>query len=402
VPGAFLPAVDRGAFAVALAARLRAYGVPVGLTAVEDLVRALGSGPLPDRGGLYWTARVCLVRDRDGLAAFDAVFEAVFGDAVLPVDPHARREGLGAPPGAEGSNASVPGQPRQEEEGGGLPWVTLPPAVAAAGFEGDEKLAVPERLPSELAGLADVPFGELSPQDTALLGRWLERALPQWPTRRSRRYSARAGGPRVELRATLARARRTGWEPVRLVRAGPVRRPRRVVVLCDVSKSMQPQAVAYLHLMRALALGTEAEVFAFATTITRLTTVLAHRSAEAAVAEAEARVLDRFGGTRIAASLRALLASPHGGLLRGAIVVIGSDGWDGDPPEELAAVMARIRRRAHTVVWLNPRAAAPGFAPATSTMRAALPFCDALLPAATFASLLTLPTALTTAATRVP
>ncbi|SEG63346.1 hypothetical protein SAMN05216223_107155 [Actinacidiphila yanglinensis] len=395
-PGsALLPAVDRAAFAVALAVRLREHGVPVGLTPVQDLVRALGAAPAPTRTQLYWTGRVCLVRDRDGLAAYDTVFDAVFGDAVLPADPHARRKGLDTPPAEQGSHEPAPGHSAGGQDGDGLPWVTLPAAVTGAGGpEGDERVALPERLPSALAGLADTPFGELSPRDTALLGQWLERSLPVWPTRRSRRYAVGAGGTRIELRATVARARRTGWEPVRLVRAGPVSRPRRVVVLCDVSRSMQPQAVAYLHLMRALALSADAEVFAFATTVTRLTPVLAHRSARAAVAEAEARVADRFGGTRIAASLRALLASHHGGLLRGAVVVIGSDGWDGDPPAQLAAAMARVRRRAHTVIWLNPRAAAPGFTPGTATMAAALPYCDALLPAADFASLLRVPAAI--------
>lgn len=395
--GALLPAVDRGAFAVALAERLRTRGVRVGGTAMADFVRALAVSPPSSRDALYWTARVCLVARHEELAAFDAVFDSVFGDAVLPVDPNARRTGRGAAPPAGGGAHSrapagaVPYGP--EEEGGGLPWVTLPPATAAGRPSGDELLTVSERLPSSLAAAADTPFGELSPRETALLGQWLERALPVWPVRRSRRFTPRADGPRIQLRATLARARRTGWEPVRLVRAGPVMRPRRVVVLCDVSRSMQPQAVAYLHLMRALALTTDAEVFAFGTTVTRLTTVLARRSAEEAVAEAERRVVDRFGGTRIASSLRALLASPYGGLLRGAVVLVGSDGWDGDPADELAAAMARLRRRAHAVVWLNPRAASPGFAPRTASMAAALPFCDLLLPADTFASLLHVPRA---------
>jgi uncharacterized protein with von Willebrand factor type A (vWA) domain len=171
------------------------------------------------------------------------------------------------------------------------------------------------------------------------------------------------------------------------VRVSPVHVPRRVVMLCDVSQSMQAQAVAYLHLMRALALTAHAEVFAFATSLTRLTAVLAHRSAGAAIDGATAQVTDRFGGTRIATCLRTLLASHHGGALRGAVVIIGSDGWDADSPEELAAAMARLRRRAYRVIWMNPRASAPGFAPRVATMAAALPYCDAFLPAESFRSL---------------
>ncbi|MEU4219660.1 VWA domain-containing protein [Actinoplanes sp. NPDC026623] len=136
--------------------------------------------------------------------------------------------------------------------------------------------------------------------------------------------------------------------------------------------------------MRAFAAVADAEVFAFATTLTRLTVVLRHASAAAAVARAGELVADRFGGTRIATNLRSLLASHHGNAVRGAVVVIGSDGWDSDPPAELAAVLARLRRRAYRIVWMNPRAGAPGFAPLVGSMAAALPFCDRLLPAGTF------------------
>ncbi|MFF3375204.1 VWA domain-containing protein [Streptomyces sp. NPDC002680] len=387
--GPVLPAVDCAAFAVALATRLRERGVPVGLTATRDFVQALAAVPPASRTALYWTARVTLVREHGQLAPFEEVFAGVFGEAVLAVDPHARRNGR-TPVGEKGASASYNSLAAPGDSG--LPWVTLPSAVTGADQRDDRTLTVvPERLPSELAGSVDTPFEQLAPREAELLGRWLERALGEWPRRRSRRYAVRAGGPRVAIRETVARARRTGWEPVRLVRTGPVARPRRVVVLCDVSRSMQPQAVAYLHLMRALALTTDAEVFAFATTLTRLTTVLGRRSAEAAFGEATERVGDRFGGTRIAHCLATLLASHHGGTLRGAVVLICSDGWDGDPPDRLAAAMARLRRRAHTVIWLNPRAAAPGFEPRTTTMSTALPYVDLLLPADSFGALLRVP-----------
>jgi hypothetical protein len=158
---------------------------------------------------------------------------------------------------------------------------------------------------------------------------------------------------------------------------------------------MQPYATAYLHLMRAATLTTDAEVFAFATSLTRLTSVLAHRSVSVAVEQATARVTDRFGGTRIAANIRALLASRHGNAVRGAIVVVASDGWDSAPPEQLAAAMARLRRRTYRLVWVNPRTAAPGFAPLVGSMAAALPYCDELLPAHTVRALGDVVTAMT-------
>lgn len=392
--GPLLPAVDRAAFAVALTGRLRECGLATGLTATQDFARALARAAPATRTALYWTARVTLVRDHPDLAVFDRVFDSVFGEAVLGPAPGARRTGPGTlTPDEDGTGRRPPAGPRDRADPGpadALPWVTLPPATRAEREE-THHLTVPQRLPSRLAAEVDTPFQQLDPRDMELIGRWLETALREWPTRRTRRYTVRRGGPRIAVRETTARSRRTGWEPVRLVRAGPRRRPRRVVVLCDVSRSMQAHAVAYLHLMRALARTTDAEVFAFATSLTRLTAVLAHRSAEAAVDLATERVTDRFGGTRIAHCLGTLLASHHGGTLRGAVVLICSDGWDGDPPQQLAAAMARVRRRAHRVVWLNPRAAAPGFEPRTSTLAAALPYVDLHLPADTFGALLRVP-----------
>ncbi|MEO9221194.1 MAG: VWA domain-containing protein [Mycobacteriaceae bacterium] len=383
---AILRGVDRAAFAVALAVRLRAHGVSVGATAIEDFTRALAQSPPDSRARLYWTARVTLVRSHSELAAFDAVFAAVFADAVLAMDPNARRKALISTFGSDDSFAAVAGTPQETQSGAGLPWVTLPPTVDSA-EESDSPLVVPERLPTALVGLLDVPFEQLRPQDMELLGRWLASAARTWPTRRSRRLAVDRRGRRIAIRPTIARSRRTGWEPISLVRVKQVDRPRPVVMLCDVSQSMQAQASAYFHLMRALALTADAEVFAFATRLTRLTPVLTHRSAEVAIAEATAKVLDRFGGTRIASNLQALLASHHGGSVRGAIVVIGSDGWDSDTPEALAAAMAHLQRRAHRVIWMNPRAAAPGFQPRVATMAAALPYCDALLGADSFRSL---------------
>jgi uncharacterized protein len=376
-----LPGIDRAAFAVGFAARLRAAGVPVGLSGVGAFVAALAADPPATRSALYWSARITLVRDRAELATFDAVFAAVFADAVLAVDPHARRRSLpGRRPGGRAPDDSA-----GSADDAGLPWAVLPRVVAAT-EEPAGTAAVPLRLPSHLAGLADLPFEELHPADMELLGRWLAAAAAGWPRRRTRRLRPSPAGHRIALRPTLARARRTGWEPVELVRVAPRRAPRRVLMLCDVSASMQAQATAYLHLMRGLALR-GGETFAFATRLTRLTGALADRSAQAAVEGANAKVGDRFGGTRIATNVEALLRSRHGEGVRGAIVVVASDGWDTDPPERLARAMTRLRRRAFRIVWINPRAGAPGFVPRVAGMAAALPYCDALLPADTFASL---------------
>ncbi|MET8348672.1 MULTISPECIES: VWA domain-containing protein [unclassified Micromonospora] len=381
---ALLRGIDRAAFAVAFAGRLRHAGVPAGLTDIDDFVRALDASPPDSMSTLYWTARISLVRRHADLAAFDSVFAAVFADAP-PLPPPNRS----ATPAGDRDDVHVPVPTGAADDGpgGGLPWATLPPAVAESA-ECDTALRLPERRPSALAGLADRPFDELDAAQVTQLGDALRAAVDGWPTRRARRHAVSPTGRRIALRPTITRARRTGWEPVQVVRERPVRRPRRVVLLCDVSESMRAQATAYLHLMRAFAVVAEAETFAFATTLTRLTVVLRHTSAAEAVARASAAVTDRYGGTRIATNLRALLSSRHADAVRGAVLVIGSDGWDSDPPDELAAVMARLRRRAYRIVWLNPRAGAPGFAPRAGGMAAALPYCDRLLPAGTFGDLL--------------
>lgn len=153
---------------------------------------------------------------------------------------------------------------------------------------------------------------------------------------------------------------------------------------------MQPYAAIYLRLMRAAVLrraGGHPEVFAFSTSLTRLTSVLSHRSAEMALHRANARVTDRYGGTFIGRSVAALLAPPHGNALRGAVVIIASDGWDSDPPDVLVHALTRVRRRAELLVWLNPRAAHPEFQPRAGSMAAALPYCDLFLPAHSLAGL---------------
>jgi uncharacterized protein len=384
-PLVLLRGVDRASFASAFAVRLRQHGVPVGLTGIEDFARALVTTAPDSMSRLYWVARIALVRRQSELAAFDSVFKAVFGDAAFLIEPRSR-QAQGQSSTGEDTLISVPKPASGPAQGDGLPWATLPRAVSAA-QDSDSDASVPERLPSELARLTDLPFEQLSEEEMELLGRWLQAELRSWPKRRSRRRRPGPAGPQIALRPTIARSRRTGWDPVVLVRVHPVRKPRKVVMLCDVSQSMQPQIGAYFHLMRALTMVAGGEAFAFATTLTRLTSVLRHRSTDLAIAQATDKVTDRFGGTRIATSINALLTSHHGNTVRGGIVIIGSDGWDSEPPEELAVAMARLRRRAYRLIWINPRVAAPGFQPLVGTMAAALPFCDKLLPAHDFRSL---------------
>lgn len=390
-PATLLRGVDRAAFAAAFCDHLRRAGASVPTTAMADLCEALGQAPpvrLPD---LYWAMRVTLVRRQPDLETFDRVFDAAFRQAETGGDPHARRQGAHLPEAAQppGPLVSIPGPQRRldQAEESGLPWHTLPRSTPAAEAAEDEML-LPELMPSALAGMTLTPFEEFDDEQLAALGRWLERAAPSWPVRRSRRVRAGRRGDSIALRQSIAASRRTGWEPLLdLRRQRRVQRPRSLTLVTDVSASMQSYSAAYLHLMRTFARTGRAETFAFSTSLTRLTPALVHRSADVALALAEERVVDRYGGTHLAGSLGDLLASRHGSTLRGGVLIIASDGWDSDSPEELRAVMARLVRRVRRVVWLNPRAGSPGFEPLVGSMAAALPFCDAFLPAHTLSAL---------------
>jgi uncharacterized protein with von Willebrand factor type A (vWA) domain len=383
----FFRGVDRAALAASFGDRLRRAGAAVPTTALADLCEALGAAPPLVLDDLYWSMRVTLVRRQPDLETFDRVFAAVF-ESERGIDPHARRQGVAPEPApSPGPFVPIPGRRRPgDAPGSGVPWQTLPRSRSEDETP-DDLTFLPELMPSALVGLSETPFDELDEEQLAALGRWLELAAPRWPARRSRRMRAGRRGETIALRQTIAASRRTGWEPLELRRQRRVQRPLSLTLVTDVSASMQSYSAAYLHLMRAFARTGRAETFAFSTSLTRVTPALVHRSAGTALSLAEERVVDRYGGTHLAASLRDLLVSRHGATLRGGVLIIASDGWDSDPPEELRAVMARLARRVRRVVWLNPRAGVPGFEPLVGSMAAALPFCDAFLPAHSVAAL---------------
>jgi uncharacterized protein with von Willebrand factor type A (vWA) domain len=147
---------------------------------------------------------------------------------------------------------------------------------------------------------------------------------------------------------------------------------------------MQPYATIYLHLLRAAVRsgrGIRPEVYAFATSLTRMTSALSHHSPEIALDRVNACVTDRYGGTHLGRCIGELLSPTRDHALRGAVVIIASDGWDSDPPEVLERALARVRRRANLLVWVNPRVAQREYQPLAGSMAAALPYCDLLIPA---------------------
>lgn len=373
--------VDRAVFAAAFVDRLRRAGLAVSIHSAERLAAALELARPRGRTELYWTSRVCLLDDIGSAVTFDRVFDLVFAGGALPTGRDARKSNADrpVPPGAGTLDRLPSARSAADESGTGVPWASSPSVSLDDDHDADrdqDPIVLPELLPANLAAIAERGFDQLDEAQLGDIGRWLEQVRLDWPTvktRRQRRY--RRG--RLDHRATLARARRSAGEPIELRYANASTRTRRVVMLADVSGSMQTFVRPYLHLMRALARQVDAEVFAFSTTLTRITPALGRTNPVAAIDRASELVDDRFGGTRIASSLGTLMSHPTWStLIRGAVVVIASDGWDTDPVSEMNRRMARLARLSHRVVWINPRAAADEYQPLVAGMAAALPYCD--------------------------
>ena len=203
-------------------------------------------------------------------------------------------------------------------------------------------------------------FDALEPHELAQLYRLMSRLELATPLRRTRRYEKGRHGERVDMRRTLRASLRTGGDPIRLARRRRRVARRRLVLLCDISGSMEPYARAYLQFLTCAAgSGPNAEAFVFATRLTRLTRALASRNPERAIQRAAAAAPDWSSGTRIGDALKEF-NDRHGrrGMARGAVIVILSDGWERGDPMLVGREMERLARLAHRIVWVNPRVGA--------------------------------------------
>ena len=198
------------------------------------------------------------------------------------------------------------------------------------------------------------------------------------PPRVSVRMSPARRGSRPDLRRTMRHALRAGGEPIRRAWREPGDRLRRLVLLLDISGSMEPYARAMLRFVQAAVGGRQrVEAFAFGTRLTRLTRELGGRDPDSALRRAAERVDDWSGGTRLGECLRTFNDEwGTRGMARGAIVVILSDGWDRGDPAVLAEQMERLQRVVHSLIWVNPLKVTPGYAPLARGMAAALPYVD--------------------------
>jgi uncharacterized protein with von Willebrand factor type A (vWA) domain len=380
--------LDLPAVAGAFTRRLHDAGLPVTAARSADLARALALVRPVSRRRLYWTARAVLVSDPAQVAVFDSVFRSVFGSRAedgefQPEQPRtaATASDQRAAPG--GSTPPREGAAPDASEG---VWSAAP---AAARDDDGDAVDVPLALASAEERLAGKRFDALEPHELAQLYQLMAGLRLSTPPRTTRRYRSGRRGRQIDMRRTLRAARRTGGDPIRLARRQRRVTRRRLVMLCDISGSMEPYARAYLQFLTcAAASGPDAEAFVFATRLTRLTRALASSNPERAIQRAAAAAPDWSSGTRIGDALQAF-NDRHGrrGMARGAVVVILSDGWERGEPALVAREMQRLSRLAHRIVWVNPRSSASSFTVRAGGMVAALPYCDALVSGHSFEAL---------------
>jgi uncharacterized protein with von Willebrand factor type A (vWA) domain len=350
---------------------MRSQGSRVGVGELLGAHQALAAVDVTSRRDAKLALRAVLCSTHADLERFEIAFETVFADGTPPEQESALND-LGAIEKEALPRAAIPGDdephPQQREE--------------------DEPVITPAAY-SAVELLRHRDFANYTDAEMALARELIARLARRGPSRLSRRRRpSRRRSHEPDLRRMLRASMRTAGEPVERRWRAPSRRPRPVVLVCDVSGSMAPYARVLLQYLHAcVAARRRVEAFAFGTRLTRITNELGGRDHDRALARASEAVTDFSGGTRIGAAL-AELNRLHGRRVgRGAVVVILSDGWDRGDPELLDVEMARLRRSAHRMVWLNPLAAHPDFEPLTRGMRAAIPHTDELLAGNSLASL---------------
>ena len=350
--------------AVAFGRVLRGAGLRVPLDSVLTFVQCLDAVGVTDRNRVYWAAHTALVRKPEDREAFNVAF-AVFWE----------RLSAGDDPDTIAEESATLAVDDSDESGDGT--------------SDDNDPSITLRF-SAVETLRTKDFSEYSNDELLESQRLMQRlAFAGSPRRSLRRSPARRRGDHVDVRRTVRASFAHLGEPMRREWHQPSERLRRLVVLLDVSGSMEPYARAFLRFMHAAMVGRQrVEAFTLGTRLTRITRELSHRNPDKALASASRQVADWSGGTRIGECLRAF-NDRWGvrGMARGAIVVVLSDGWDRGNPEVLTEQMRRLQRVAHRVVWVNPLKVTPGYAPLARGMAAALPHVDAFVEGHSLASL---------------
>ena len=349
---------------------LRRAGIDVHVGRMIDVTDALQHVDLASRDEVYYTCRALLVHRHDQLVIFDRAFEIFW------------RQHVGRSTSVKGDARAGDDRGRGEQAGEWVPLGDVDPS--------DVSDSQPQTLQtwSDAGVLADKDFGEFTADEITRARIALERLEWSPGERRTRRWVP-GGGARIDLRRALARSLRTGGDVIELPRRTRRIRPRPLVLLCDVSGSMERYSRMLLHFAHAVTRRQRrVEAFLFSTELTRITMQLRARRIGEAVSAVSRAVPDWSGGTRIGAALRQFHQQWTRRALRGSpVVLLISDGWDRGDPEVLRAQIARLQRSCHRLIWLNPLIGTVGYEPLTRGLQAALPHVDDFLPARTLTNL---------------
>jgi hypothetical protein len=377
--------------AVGFGRALRSAGLAIDMGAAIDFARALALVDLGTRGIVRDAGAALFVRRRDDRQVYDRVFDLFWRrrgrqlarpridpNAIPDADREEGEEGTSDEAG-EGGEATMTELARlgvqvavDADEGSDLEGETISPDAYSRG---------------EVLRHRD--FDRMTAAELRDAERFVDLLRPNLERRRTRRHELHPHGRRLAPRAMFRRNLATG-ELTEWVWRRRIKEPRQLVVLCDISGSMERHSRLLLRFIQALARTNEVrtESFVFGTRLTRVTRMLKDRDRDRALDKVADAVTDWAGGTRIGESFRDFNHRWARRTLRSSgVVIVVSDGWDRGDPALVAAETARLRRNCHRLVWLNPLASAPGYQPLAAGMKAAYPFIDDFLPAGTLASL---------------
>ena len=379
--------------AVGFGRALRRAGLAVDLGAAIDFARSLEIVDIGDREQVRAAGQAVFVRRKDELEPYHLTFDRYWrgrldlGSQALLEDSWEELVPAEAEAGAEPPMA---GDERVEEgeDQSGLP---MPGEHDEAGEEGDpEALSIAPDAYSRLEALRHREFDRMTPAELREAERLVDLLEPRLERRRTRRYELHPHGRRIAPRAMFRRNLSTGGEILDWVWRRPIKRPRPLVVICDISGSMERHSRLLLRFVQALSASSavRTESFVFGTRLTRVTRLLRDRDRDRALTRVADSVTDWAGGTRIGESFHEFNVKWARRTLRtSGVVIVVSDGWDRGDPALVAVESARLRRNCHRLVWLNPLAGTAGYQPLAAGMRAAFPYIDDFLAAGTVASL---------------
>jgi uncharacterized protein with von Willebrand factor type A (vWA) domain len=397
--GANHPDVIAGAFLhrlVRFGQALRGAGVPAHPTRIQTLASTLTHIDVGRRDDLYFAARTSLVSRPDQREAFDRLFAQFFPPVRRePLEPQtpAPSTSPDALPGPPDRNASTDGD-NGESDIDTVPVATQfvfeldEPPPSMEGADGSALPAVASYSANET--LRERDFAHLTAAELSIIRRLMLQLRARYAMRLTRRFRPARRGPRLDFRRTIRHTLSTGGEALRFARREPKMHPRPLVLLCDVSGSMERYTRLLLQFLHVVTHGSGAsvEAFTYATRLTRVTTALRRRRVDDALSRVHEDVQDLHGGTRTGEALEAFNRVWARRVLgRGAVVLLISDGWDRGDPQTLGREMARLHRTCFRLFWLNPLLGSPNYKPLTRGMQAALPHLDDFLPCHSLKSL---------------